>query len=40
MKANELLKRIEAKTAPVIIDPRSEIEFKKGAKYAYFDCPR
>jgi rhodanese-related sulfurtransferase len=30
LKANELFKRIEAKTAPVIIDPRSEIEFKKG----------
>jgi hypothetical protein len=25
LKANELLKRIEAKTAPVIIDPRSKI---------------
>jgi rhodanese-related sulfurtransferase len=30
MKASELLKRIETKTAPVIIDPRSEIEFRKG----------
>jgi rhodanese-related sulfurtransferase len=30
MKANELLKRIESKSAPVIIDPRSEIEFKRG----------
>jgi phage shock protein E len=30
MKANELLKRIESKSAPVIIDPRSEMEFKRG----------
>jgi rhodanese-related sulfurtransferase len=30
MKANELLKRIEAKTAPVIIDARSGLEFKSG----------
>jgi phage shock protein E len=30
MKADELLKRIESKSAPVIIDPRSEIEFKRG----------
>ena len=30
MKANEFLQRIEAKTAPVIIDPRSEFEFRKG----------
>ena len=30
MKANDLLKRIESKNAPVIIDPRSEIEFKRG----------
>jgi len=30
MEANELLKRIESKSAPVIIDPRSEIEFKRG----------
>ena len=30
MKANELFKRIEAKSAPVILDPRSEIEFKRG----------
>ena len=30
MKANELLKRIESKSAPVIIDPRSETEFKRG----------
>ena len=30
MKANELLKSIESKSAPVIIDPRSEIEFKRG----------
>jgi rhodanese-related sulfurtransferase len=30
MKANELFKRIESKSAPVIIDPRSEIEFKRG----------
>ena len=30
MKADELLKRIEAKTEPQIIDPRAESEFKKG----------
>ena len=30
MKANELLKRIESKTAPVIIDARTGIEFKRG----------
>jgi rhodanese-related sulfurtransferase len=30
MKANELLKRIESKSAPVIIDARTEIEFKRG----------
>jgi rhodanese-related sulfurtransferase len=30
MQANELLKRIESKSAPLIVDPRSEIEFKKG----------
>ena len=30
MKASELHQRIEANTAPVIIDPRSEIEFNKG----------
>jgi phage shock protein E len=30
MQANELLKRIESKSAPVIIDPRSEIEFRRG----------
>ena len=30
IKANDLLKRIESKNAPVIIDPRSEMEFKKG----------
>ena len=30
MKASELLKRIESKSAPLIVDPRSEIEFKKG----------
>jgi len=30
MKANELLKRIESKSAPLIIDPRSEMEFKRG----------
>jgi rhodanese-related sulfurtransferase len=30
MKTNELLKRIEAKTAPVIIDARSRLEFKRG----------
>jgi hydroxyacylglutathione hydrolase len=30
MKANELLKRIESNSAPLIIDPRSETEFKRG----------
>jgi len=30
MEANELLKRIESNSAPVIIDPRSEVEFKRG----------
>jgi phage shock protein E len=30
MRASELLKRIESKSAPLIVDPRSEIEFKKG----------
>ena len=30
MKANELLKRIESKSAPVIIDARSATEFKRG----------
>jgi rhodanese-related sulfurtransferase len=30
MKANELLKRIESKSAPLVIDPRSEFEFKRG----------
>jgi hydroxyacylglutathione hydrolase len=30
MKATELLQRIESKSAPVIVDPRSELEFKKG----------
>ncbi len=30
MKANELFKRMESNSAPVIIDPRSEIEFKRG----------
>jgi len=30
MKANELLKRIESKSAPVIIDARTGIEFKHG----------
>jgi rhodanese-related sulfurtransferase len=30
MQANELLQRIESKRAPVIIDPRSEIEFRRG----------
>jgi hydroxyacylglutathione hydrolase len=30
MKATELLQRIESKSAPVIVDPRSEVEFKKG----------
>jgi hypothetical protein len=30
MQASELLQRIESKSAPLIIDPRSEIEFKRG----------
>jgi len=30
MKANELLKRINSKSAPVIIDARTGIEFKRG----------
>jgi rhodanese-related sulfurtransferase len=30
MQASELLQRIKSKSAPVIIDPRSEIEFKRG----------
>jgi len=30
MKANKLLKRIESKSAPVIIDARTGIEFKRG----------
>src|SRR6476661_8673690 len=30
MKAKELLKRIESKKAPVIIDARTGIEFKRG----------
>ena len=30
MKANELLKRIKSKSAPVIIDARTGIEFKRG----------
>ena len=30
MTANELLKRIESKTAPVIIDARTGTEFKRG----------
>jgi hydroxyacylglutathione hydrolase len=30
MKANELFKRIESNSAPLIIDPRSETEFKRG----------
>jgi len=30
MKASELLKRIESKTAPVIIDVRTGFEFKRG----------
>jgi len=28
--ARDLLARIESKTAPVIVDPRSEMEFKRG----------
>ena len=30
MQASELLQRIKSNRAPVIVDPRSEIEFKKG----------
>jgi len=30
MKADELLRRIESKSEPVIVDPRSEFEFKRG----------
>jgi bile acid:Na+ symporter, BASS family len=30
MKANELLRRIESKSEPLVIDPRSEFEFKRG----------
>jgi rhodanese-related sulfurtransferase len=30
MQASELLKRIESNRAPLIIDARSEIEFKRG----------
>jgi len=30
MEANELLRRIQSNTAPVIVDPRSEFEFKRG----------
>ena len=30
MKASELLQRIESKTAPVIVDPRSTVEFGRG----------
>jgi len=30
MQAIELLRRIEADDAPVIVDPRSEMEFRKG----------
>jgi rhodanese-related sulfurtransferase len=30
MQASELLQRIKSNTAPMIIDPRSEIEFKRG----------
>jgi rhodanese-related sulfurtransferase len=30
MKASELLRRIESKTAPVIVDPRSTVEFGRG----------
>jgi len=30
IKPDELLRRIQAKSAPVIVDPRSELEFKRG----------
>jgi rhodanese-related sulfurtransferase len=30
MKANELLERIQSKSPPLVVDPRSEFEFKRG----------
>ena len=30
MQANELLRRIQSNTAPVVVDTRSEFEFKRG----------
>jgi len=30
MQANELLKRIKANSAPVVVDTRSEFEFRRG----------
>jgi len=39
MKPNELLKRIESKSAPVIINPRSEIEFKRGHVPGVINAP-
>lgn len=30
MQASELLERIKSNSAPVIVDPRSEFEFKRG----------
>jgi len=30
MKADELLRRIQSNTAPVVVDTRSEIEFRRG----------
>jgi rhodanese-related sulfurtransferase len=39
MKANELLKRIESKNAPVIIDARSATEFKCGHLAGAINAP-
>ena len=39
MKANKLLKRIESKTAPVIIDARTGIEFKRGHVSGAINAP-
>jgi hydroxyacylglutathione hydrolase len=39
MKASELLQRIESNQAPLIIDARSEIEFKRGHIKGAFNAP-
>jgi rhodanese-related sulfurtransferase len=39
MRANELLRRIELNQAPLIIDARSEIEFKRGHIKGAFNAP-